>query len=286
LLLPIGAYAASYGVLASYHQRAWLLSTVVHESGRLTLAECVLDTPHFLGHVPVIVTLGLAFAAGWRALAPPPERPASGQGGSWNLHLPSTLTQFVAIPLHVLVVRHLLGYPVRPSGSGARIAAASAILFVAMNLVVNAREPATITAAWTSPRYLAHSVRELATFPITYYPLPLWLLLRGEARTDARPPLDRRIVRAALLAGALLPPAIALQTWIPLSVGIDELAQKPSFAHSGRLGIAYLLASHFFEHFLDTLLFTLTCLLAVGARRGSARHSFANGPARSSHGCA
>lgn len=55
--------------------------------------------------------------------------------------------------------------------------------------------------------------------------------------------------------------ATAYQSWTALEAGIPELAQKPSFAAEDGLGIPYLLASHYFEHFLDTCFFALLCLM-------------------------
>jgi hypothetical protein len=51
---------------------------------------------------------------------------------------------------------------------------------------------------------------------------------------------------------------------LPLSVGIGSLAQKPFFAKKCELGIPYLLASHYFEHFPDTIYFTLLSLFLYG----------------------
>jgi hypothetical protein len=44
-------------------------------------------------------------------------------------------------------------------------------------------------------------------------------------------------------------------------VGIGQLAQTPPFAKAGTLSVPYLLASHYFEHLLDTIYFTLLTLL-------------------------
>ena len=58
---------------------------------------------------------------------------------------------------------------------------------------------------------------------------------------------------------------------VPLGAGIDGLTQRPDFAHEGRLSIAYLLASHSFEHVLDTLFLALLSLLLMTAgQRGGA----------------
>ena len=55
-------------------------------------------------------------------------------------------------------------------------------------------------------------------------------------------------------------------------MGIGELAQKPPFARTGALGVPYLLASHNFEHVLDTIYFTLVTLLlwSIAPRRRDA----------------
>jgi hypothetical protein len=53
---------------------------------------------------------------------------------------------------------------------------------------------------------------------------------------------------------------IFYMSYVPLTIGIGKLAQKPFFAKGGQLGIIYLLASHYFEHFIDTVYFAFFCL--------------------------
>jgi hypothetical protein len=99
------------------------------------------------------------------------------------------------------------------------------------------------------------------TFPLTYYPLALAALLVGEAPAVRR---ERRALSGPDLAigglAALFAVAFLYQVVVSLGHDIGELAQRPAFAVGGRLGIPYLLASHFFEHVLDSLFFALMTL--------------------------
>ena len=56
---------------------------------------------------------------------------------------------------------------------------------------------------------------------------------------------------------------VVYQISASLMAGIGDIAQKPSFAHGGKLTIPYLLASHYFEHVLDSIFFTLLTLFLV-----------------------
>lgn len=305
LLLPGAVYLASYANLALYHGRAWLWSTPVHESGRYTLLETTFYASHFLGHVPVLLTVVLLAAGSWRSMSPPSPPPAGRgraltvaglgllvagslalailhfglddtlafilqrrqrpddvvDGGSWNLHLPSTLLQFALIPVVVWLARQVFARPVAWSRRGLPLLAAAVAVAVGMTWLVNRDPLAAVSGVWSDPRYLAHSVRELVTFPLTYYPLALALLLAGEAPTRR----ERRAVSGTdLLIGALaalFAAGFLFQVAVSLRHDIGALAQQPAFAAGGRLGIPYLLASHFFEHVLDSLFFSLLTLL-------------------------
>ena len=310
LLLPAAVYLVSYADLALYHGRAWLWSTVVHESGRYTLLETTFYASHFLGHVPVLLTIALLAAGSWRSMSPPSLSPvrrgralavaglgllvagslalAIGHfglddtlafilqrrqrpddvvaGGSWNLHLPSTLLQLALIPVAVFLARVAFARPVVWSRRGLALLGAAVALVVAMTWLVNRDPLAAVIAVWRDPRYLAHSVRELVTFPLTYYPLALAVLLAGEAPRRR----ERRAVSGPdLLIGALavlFAAGFLFQVAVSLGHDIGALAQQPTFAAGGRLGIPYLLTSHVFEHVLDSLFFTLVTLLLVWGR--------------------
>ena len=314
LLLPAAVYLASYADLALYHGRAWLWSTVVHESGRYTLLETTFYASHFLGHLPVLLTLALIAAGSWRSMSPPSAPPcrrgrrlvvavlgvlvagslavAIGHfgladtlsfilqrrqrpdldvaGGSWRLHLPSTLLQFALIPVVVWLARQAFARPVEWSRRGLPLLAASVAVAAGVTWLATGNLVAAAAETWQDPRYLAHSVRELVTFPLTYYPLALAALLAGEPPAMRR---ERRALSGPDLAigalAALFAAAFAHQVVVSLGHDIGALAQQPWFAEGGRLGIPYLLASHFFEHVLDSVFFTLVTLLLVrGCRSG------------------
>ncbi len=310
LAIPIASYAVSYCYLAGYHGRFNLWPVVVHEGGRLTLLENTFYASHFLGHLPVLVTVALLFAGSWLSMSPAPrERPvltsrwlavALGlllaaaaaisighfgtddtlgfllqrqqrsdlvtEGGSWNLHLPSTMLQFLLIPVVVRVTRRIFQRPVEWSRRGLGLVTAAFVVAVAVTWLVNGRPLAATLALWCDPRYLAHSVRELATFPLTYYPLPLAaLLVADRGRANSRQKTNGCDLGVAL-AGLLFVAGLSYQVAVSLAHDVGSMAQHPGFARGGRLTVPYLLASHYFEHFLDSIFFALLTLLAVEIR--------------------
>lgn len=309
VLVPALTYLMSYLYLALYHGRLWLWPVVVHESGRYTLLETTFYASHFLGHVPVLVTIAFLLAGSWLCMSPGvavgsasslrwlavglmvllaasvaislahfgsddtlsfvlqlKQRPdLYTEGGAWNLHLPSTMLQVLLIPCAVWAARCLAGRPVVWSGRGIGLLATAAVILVAMTWLANARPPAAVAAVWSDPRYLAHSVRELATFPLTYYPIPLAVLLWRE-RPRAEHPVSRRLPEALIATAAVVfVLGFSVQVWISLANDVGSLAQRPAFARGGELSIPYLLASHSFEHVLDSIFFALVALLLVRA---------------------
>jgi hypothetical protein len=129
-----------------------------------------------------------------------------------------------------------------------------------MTWLVNDNFFSAISYVWINPRYLAHSVRELATFPLIYYPIPLYFLLKNSERSEKKWEF-RQVSKWMMVLAVIFLVLFAYQVIIPLQVGIGELAQKPSFADGGELSIAYLLSSHYFEHFLDSIYFSLFSLI-------------------------
>lgn len=293
--IPIATYALSYIYLAFYHGTWWLWDTIIHEGGTLTLTETSLYASHFLGHIPSLVIIAILFAAWFRLFS---QRPGAYDyrwllaaaafvalcvlgslwhfgtsetldyllwrkqsitrnepGGSFLLHLPSTLSLVVLIPLYIAALLRLFDKPILWQPRSLRIVAAAAATALLFSVLVSGSWQSVIIAL-TDPRYLAHSVRELATFPLTFFPLPLayWL---------AAQPSGQHMTRSALVALAVCTvlafTLLMYQTWIPLSVGISDLAQQPDFTRNP-LPISYLLASHYFEHFLDTAFFAMLCL--------------------------
>lgn len=189
------------------------------------------------------------------------------QGGSWNLHIPSTMLQFFLIPVYIFCVKSFMGSRVRTNFSGLPYLLFGILIFIIFTLFLNGNLLSAIRLVWTDPRYLAHSVRELLTFPITYYPIPLYFILTEERESNGREPTSRSAAHTYVIAAFFLIfiAGLTYQSWIPLTHGIAELAQKPSFAKQGKLGIPYLLAAHYFEHFLDTIYFTMFGLMIYAA---------------------
>lgn len=188
------------------------------------------------------------------------------QGGSWNLHLPSSQLLFLFVPVYVFVILKIFKRGVRLKRKGLYWIASGGILFFFFTFAFNLGNLIPIISVWNDPRYLAHSVRELMTFPLIYFPLPLYFILendkeqsRGKENNHGYKPGIFIMVLAAFFLLCLF-----YQSWRSLSAGIGGMAQKPSFARGGTLGIPYLFSSHYFEHFLDTVYFTLLCLIFYG----------------------
>jgi hypothetical protein len=179
------------------------------------------------------------------------------QGGSWNLHLPSSLLLFFFMPIYLIVVRSLLHRPNVWSRNGIQYSAIFlAALFIGTAIFNHSFNViAIVLQVCQDPRYLAHGVREMATFPLTFFPLALFLIMRkSNALKNISAVFPKRLL---LICVVLFVLGMVYQVVLPLQVGIDELAQKPDFAPQGKLGILYLLSSHYFEHVLDTLFFAL-----------------------------
>jgi len=184
------------------------------------------------------------------------------QGGSWNLHLPSTLMQFFLMPVYVYVLRKILRRPVSLNSAGAGYIVVGILLLVAGTIAFNKNALGAIVPIAQNPRYLAHSVRELVTFPLIFYPLPLYVVLKFAERPKLEKSMNEgRLWIAMVFLSIIFLMGFFYQALVPLIHGIGSLAQKPEFAHGKELSIAYLLASHYFEHFLDTIYFTLVCVL-------------------------
>jgi hypothetical protein len=197
------------------------------------------------------------------------------EGGSWNLHLPSTMLLFLLLPVYVFIVKRILGRSVELSLSGLFYISVAFIFFFLFTFFFNSNIVDAFFLTWGDPRYLAHSVRELLTFPVTYFPIPLYFILRRETRvggsTNRRQNRNLECIIACLAIVFLL--GLFYQSYVALTEGIENIAQKPDFTKGGKLGVPYLLASHYFEHFLDTIYFALLCLLLYGFAM-----NIANGP--------
>jgi len=187
-----------------------------------------------------------------------------GQGGSWNLHLPSTMLQFLLIPVYIYAAKLLFRQNIIVNHTGIVYMLLSLFFFFIFSYINNPQLMANMKNVWQNPRYLAHSIRELMTFSATYYPIPLFFMLRHHQKYSGRTEGGHQKQNQKFLMiflGAAFLILVAYQAYVPLTKGIGTLAQKPSFAKSGQLTITYLLASHFFEHFLDTIYFSLVCII-------------------------
>ncbi len=186
-------------------------------------------------------------------------------GGAWMLHLPSTVAMFLFIPVFIAAGRAVFGRRVAPGPQGRGLQVASIALGVALTLVI-APDVRTLARVFVDPRYLGHAVREIATFPVTYFPVPLYFILRREPNASAsgQMPIMTSPVRMLVALGAGFVALFAYECAVSLSVGLGAITQKPAFAGPHGLGVPYLLASHTFEHVLDSIYFGLLCLVLFG----------------------
>jgi hypothetical protein len=187
------------------------------------------------------------------------------QGGAWNLHLPSTVLLFFFIPVYIYCMK-IFFTSIGKSSHGNIYIILSIIFFLFMTLLVN-HNLKVLFLLWENPRYLAHSVRELATFPVTYFPIVLFFFFKNETpRHEASSLFKKRQQRLIHIFLFIFLFGLGYQVVVSLSSGIETLAQKPSFAKGGNLGILYLLFSHYLEHVLDTIYFIFLCFLLFSLR--------------------
>ena len=188
-------------------------------------------------------------------------------GGSWNLHLPSTMTLFVLLPVYVFILKIIFRKAIVFNSGGIVYYFLAAVLVLGITSIANRGSISPVFWIWTEPRYLAHSIRELVTFPLTFFPLALYYVFKRDLNPN---PSITSVQRSKLLLfisilSGLAVLLVAYQIIIPLTQGIGNLAQKPAFAHGGKLSIPYLVTSHFFEHVLDSIYFTLLSLVLWNA---------------------
>ncbi len=198
------------------------------------------------------------------------------RGGSWNLHFASSSLLFVWVPLYVGVAASVLGRKVQWYGRGYGYFATGLLMLFGFTFLANgAGWVRAMAVAWTQPRYLAHSVREIATFSLTYFPVPLcYLLYRGAQERPARDLRhNRKTILILCLLGGVFVGGFAYQSAMSLMAGIGDIAQKPDFAKAGKLSVRYLLCSHFFEHVLDTVYFGLLVVWLCGCQREESRQT-------------
>lgn len=194
------------------------------------------------------------------------------EGGSWDLHLPSSMLLFFLIPVYIYIVKRIFGGSIELNSNGVLYISLGFILFFLFTFFFNRNIVDALWLIWGDPRYLAHSVRELLTFPVTYFPIPLYLILKGEKKVEGstKRKQNRNLEYFIACLAIVFLLGLFYQSYVSLTEGIENVARKPDFAKGGKLGITYLLASHYFEHFLDTIYFTLLCLLLYGLSKNRA----------------
>jgi hypothetical protein len=170
-------------------------------------------------------------------------------GGNWNqLQLSNIPIALGAIGLSYSI---LMFRADRGSKDVGVVTGGKICLGVALALM-NAITALTFTEwqAFLNPRWMAHSLREVATYPLTGIPIALVAILLVERYLSGHVAwqFEPRTLSLGLIGVSVL--LVAGQLIYLNNVDVLALAQKPAFA-SGGLSVLYLLCSHVFEHFLD-----------------------------------
>ena len=107
--------------------------------------------------------------------------------------------------------------------------------------------------AFLNPRWMAHSIREIATYPLTALPIAFASIgVVEQYLSGCRGWILRlRPWSVTLFVSGIL--LLIIQLFLLRNANILAIAQKPDFAAHG-LSIPYLLSAHVFEHFLDFVL--------------------------------
>jgi hypothetical protein len=221
----------------------------------------------FILLLPVPVFLGVAFVssvrvAGWQrtldySLQSIERDGVLSPGGSWNqLQLSN-----IPIALGTMAIAGIFGcsWVAARNQTSWRLAVRGLVL-----LAVAAAFAGGLSLLWwpgwtafLNPRWLAHSVREHATYPLTAIPIALACILATHAYVTGQParstPTALRVPVVALILLCLALALLAAQLMILRQTNVLAIAQRPPFATDG-LSVGYLLASHVFEHFLDFVL--------------------------------
>ena len=107
--------------------------------------------------------------------------------------------------------------------------------------------------SFCTPRWLAHSIREIATYPLTGIPIALSSVLVVEGWISGIHTWTVAPRWPFLLLVGTSVVILALQLMLLRNIDVLAIAQKPTFAGAG-FSVPYLLCSHVFEHFLDFVL--------------------------------
>jgi len=179
-----------------------------------------------------------------------------GEGGSWKLHLVSTISLVFFIPVYVFFFLKILNLKILWNKQGFIFIGAGILLIPVFSYICEGNFLSDLKYVFTNNRYLAHSVRELVTFPVTYFPLFFIIFYDfREINLKLNFKADKSIQWFILFSLVIFIILFMYQTVLPLKEGISNLSQKPDFMKSYHLPLLYLITSHFFEHFLDTIFF-------------------------------
>jgi hypothetical protein len=172
------------------------------------------------------------------------------RGGNWNQQQLSNIPIALgAIGLSNCLTMLDMGYGSKRDAVLSRKGKICIGLALALTVIITA-----ITfPGWQSflnARWVAHSIREMATYPLTGIPIALAGILLVERYISH---LDAWLVKPRSLSLILIGAGILIlfaQLVYLSNVDVLGMAQKPAFAEGG-LSVFYLLFSHVFEHFLD-----------------------------------
>jgi hypothetical protein len=301
LATPVAVLAAAYVWLTIDHATPWLWDTVVHESGRYTFGETVLYADHFLREVPIVVgyvlfllassgatatggamgvarrhrtplaaalalgaaglvVLGALLASvasgGWDAALLDlfqyrTRDDLAGYGTHWRYHWLSTLWFGASAGLAPTIVHRMSGVPLLHHHPGwMRIAWG---YFLALSVLFGLSSDIFLDV-----RYTGHQAREILTHGPTTLLAGVGIVLAASRRVGPGP----RPVRSP---GWLTVIAVLAVVAVPLHLAVVSLSGDVMEHGQADLGLAAMVAAHYFEHALDYLLILL--LLMGGLAR-------------------
>jgi len=175
------------------------------------------------------------------------------KGGTWNV------LQLSNIPIALVAIgasSSLVSYARWADSSGDTNLIIGGITCIAVAAILCVGISTLNWCGWQSflnPRWLAHSTREVVTYPLTGLPIALTSVLLVELYISGT---NTYTVGPPLLSLMLIGTSVVIvigQLMLLKNVDVSAMAQKPSFSRGG-LSIPYLLCSHVFEHFLDFVL--------------------------------
>lgn len=298
--LPALAFAGSYVWLAVDNGQWNLWPVVVHESGRYTLAGTVFYFSHFLREVPTVLAYGLfllgmsgatrgtlvprnrarylvlvaalllVVVAFWAAARSDGLRSAAydllqfrtrddeaAYGSHWRYHLLSTLW-------FGLVAATLPWGMHRLQSERLRLVRHSWWTRVAWIYFVGLTAAFGVTPdVLLDTRFAGHQAREIFTHATTTLPLGIGVLLALGSAGSSK--LDRANLRDWI-------PLIGV-VWIPVMLAAAALAGDVMEAGQSSLGLAPMVAGHYFEHTLDQVLLVLVIAGGAGMTRTETRTS-------------